>query len=229
MKGTKDMKDDIASIPISDVFAEKDGCPVCRLKNMLNERTVTYITGAAMMEPDIRIETNRLGFCHKHYIDMLAEPKRLPVALILESHMAELHSREFPKGLSAMVKKEVPQSTCYVCRRIDHNMSQFLPNICNLWAKEKEFRNLYSEQPYLCLPHYRELSAAAAKMPRKERAEFLKITSSLAENKLFELYDKVNRFTKTFDYRSDPDSGENEATRDAVERAVEWITGEPVD
>ena len=60
------MRDDICTIPVSEVFEVNDGCPICRMRDMLEQRTVEYIMGAAMMEPDVRIETNRAGFCHVH-------------------------------------------------------------------------------------------------------------------------------------------------------------------
>ena len=49
------MREDITSIPISDVFEPRDGCPICRMRNLLEERVADYITGPAMMEPDVRI------------------------------------------------------------------------------------------------------------------------------------------------------------------------------
>ena len=61
------MREDICSIPISEIFEPKDGCPFCRMRDMLEDRMATYITGAAMMEPDVRIETNRQGFCKDHF------------------------------------------------------------------------------------------------------------------------------------------------------------------
>lgn len=45
------MREDICSIPISEIFEPKDGCPFCRMRDMLEDRMATYITGAAMMEP----------------------------------------------------------------------------------------------------------------------------------------------------------------------------------
>ena len=57
---------------------------------MLEDRLAEYITGAAMMEPDVRIETNRLGFCARHFDKITAVGSRLSVALILESHLKEL-------------------------------------------------------------------------------------------------------------------------------------------
>ena len=74
------MREDITSIPISDVFEPRDGCPICRMRNLLEERVADYITGPAMMEPDVRIETNKQGFCFTHYRMMLSGRSRLSVA-----------------------------------------------------------------------------------------------------------------------------------------------------
>ena len=38
------MKEDICSIPINDVFAPKDGCPFCRMRDMLELRMAEYVT-----------------------------------------------------------------------------------------------------------------------------------------------------------------------------------------
>ena len=79
------MREDICSIPINEVFEPKDGCPYCRMRDMLEDRMATYITGAAMMEPDVRVETNRLGFCETHMKHILERGSRLSVALILQT------------------------------------------------------------------------------------------------------------------------------------------------
>ena len=38
------MREDICSIPISEIFEPKDGCPFCRMRDMLEDRMATYIT-----------------------------------------------------------------------------------------------------------------------------------------------------------------------------------------
>ena len=55
------MRQDICTIPVSEVFEPKDGCPLCRLRDVLEQRMTEYITGSAMMEPDVRIDTNQIG------------------------------------------------------------------------------------------------------------------------------------------------------------------------
>ena len=104
------MREDICSIPVNDVFLPKEGCPFCRMRDMLEDRMATYITGAAMMEPDVRVETNRLGFCTEHFNQILARGSRLSVALILESLLQTVHDEVFPAG-KASPKRRPRRST----------------------------------------------------------------------------------------------------------------------
>ena len=64
------MKETICTIPINDIFMPKDVCPFCRMEKMLDEQYVRFITGDAMMEPSVRIETNKKGFCRRHFEQM---------------------------------------------------------------------------------------------------------------------------------------------------------------
>ncbi len=225
------MRHDITSIPISEVFEPKDGCPLCRLHEMLNERIAVYITGAAMMEPDVRQETNRLGFCHSHFKRLLKQQKRLPLALVMESHLAEVEKTAFAKGLGGKPKKvkggEKP--TCYMCQNIDRNMSHFVSNICHIWEKEEDFRKLYAEQPLFCLPHCRMLTETSAEMPRKYQAEFVRVTADITRNYLSELSGDVSHFCKMFDYRNNTPNKDWGNSKDSIERAIHWLTGETVE
>lgn len=215
------MRDDITSIPISEVFEPKDGCPVCRLRDMLEERSVTYITGAAMMEPDVRIETNKTGFCNLHYNKMLKSSKKLTIALILQSHLAQIAK----DGISRVSDKKAAKDSkaCFICNKLNRNMEQIVNNVCTLWEKEKEFRNLYSEQPFMCLEHSRMLVSSSDKVSKKNRKEFIKITEKLCEDYLVELAGDLQHFCSMFDYRN---NGEEEwgNSKDSVERTVSFLT-----
>ena len=93
------MRQDICTIPVSEIFEVNDGCPICRMRETVEKRIVDYIMGAAMMEPDVRIETNKLGFCERHFDMMLNTRGRLQLALILESHIDEIGKKIFDKNL----------------------------------------------------------------------------------------------------------------------------------
>ena len=81
------MAEQLYTIPINEAFDVKEGCPLCRLRHQLEEQSLSYIMGAAMMEPDVRIVTNQLGFCRRHFHRMLGMGNRLSLALMLESHL----------------------------------------------------------------------------------------------------------------------------------------------
>ena len=78
------------TIPINEEFEKYDGCPLCRLHKKFEEQNLEYIMGAAMMEPDVRVETNKSGFCVRHYDKMLEMKNRLSLALMLETHLKEI-------------------------------------------------------------------------------------------------------------------------------------------
>ena len=69
------------------------------LYKKLQEDELDIILGASMMEPDIRIRTNELGFCLTHYNMMLGRRRMLGMGLMLESHLDEVMKRLDGPGL----------------------------------------------------------------------------------------------------------------------------------
>lgn len=222
------MKEDIRTIPINDIFSEKKGCPFCTMEHMLEDIQVAYIVGDAMMEPNTRIDTNKKGFCHRHFSMMQTEGKKLPNALILESHLQEIID-QIPKGKKPDKKflakiKELTQS-CYVCDRIEGNMAHLMQIVFTEWKKGNELQNLYKEQPYICLEHYGKVVELASKnLKGKNLADFYDITTNLFKNYLVDLKADATYFCSMFDYRNqDKDWGKS---IDVIERSVEFLTKE---
>lgn len=220
------MREDICSIPVNDVFLPKEGCPFCRMRDMLEDRMATYITGAAMMEPDVRVETNRLGFCTEHFNQILARGSRLSVALILESLLKTVHDEVFPAG-KAQPKKAAAavhsrEEHCFVCENIEKNTAHLLDSTLKLWQTDGEFRQLYRQQPYICLRHYGQVLQAAAKMPKKNLVLFEEVTTGLAKRYLEELNADVTHFCRMFDYRNA--GGDWGNSKDSIERAIRYLT-----
>lgn len=226
------MREDITSIPVSEVFEPKDGCPICRMRDLLEKRVAEYITGAAMMEPDVRIETNKLGFCIDHYRLILKQRNRLGVALILESHLAEVEKDIF-KGVPLLGKSPDKQgksaaartSTCFLCQQVDWAMERMLATVCRLWESERDFRHLFDEQEALCLPHFALLMETAEKgVSKKNRSDFGKAAAALAQKYCTELRDDVSHFCKMFDYRNNTEDADWGNSKDSVERAIWFLT-----
>ncbi len=225
------MRYDITNIPVAEVFEEGDGCPICRLRNRLEKRAVEYITGAAMMEPDIRIETNRKGFCLTHYRSILGQRNRLSVALMMESRLEELEEQIFT-GLPLLGKNPKKQAkdaaqrlcTCFVCDQMEDAMEKMLATVCRTWEGQRDFRNLFERQDCLCLPHFAALvEASAGAMSKKAQPDFAKAASQLARSYMTTLREDVHHFCRMYDHSN---AGNNDwgNSKDSIERAVWYLT-----
>ena len=217
------MAEHIYTIAINEHFGKKCGCPVCSLFFMLEKNEIDTVTGAAMMEPSVRIETNRLGFCSEHFNMMITNGKRLPVALILQSHLEEIRSAINPLKPDVTEKYLTSlEDSCYVCRRIEEKMNSVYSNILHLWKSDDAFRKLFSEQPRICLPHYRALLSVSKEFGKKDRVAFSSALGELVGKYLDTLSGDVDWFCKKFDYRFQKEDWKN--SKDAIERTVEELT-----
>lgn len=231
------MRDSIYTIPVSEVFEPMDGCPVCRLRNTLEKRCVEYIMGAAMMEPDIREETNKAGFCSSHFDMMLHSRNRLSIALMLESHLdyikkdifeqkqSIIKQSLFKKPDSRVERAKTMTKTCYVCDKIQWALSRMVDTTLGLWEKEASFRQLYAKQPVLCLEHYSLLAdRAQSRLSPKVLPEFLDVTASLTKKYLDGLKEDVSSFCRLYDYRNAGKGDPEEKVITSVERAIWYLT-----
>lgn len=226
------MKETIVTIPINDLFAPKCGCPLCRMESMLEEQYVKFVTGDAMMEPSIRVATNKKGFCHRHFSQMTQLGQKLPNALILETHLEEILDNYMPKKLGNKPDKKALEGiksvldSCYVCERIESDMHHLVSTVFVEWAKGGEFRKTYIDQPFICLKHYRFIMDAAmgkGGVPSKLLGEFHKDTAALTKNYLESLKEDISYFVSMFDYRN---RGKDWGTSvDAIERSIEFLCG----
>ena len=225
----------IYTIPVNGAFDASAadascGCPFCTLYNELEYKEIDAILGAAMMEPDIRIETNKKGFCRTHFDLMFGFKNRLGLALMLESHLGENKSRAFLHGLSALGKDKTAglsamSQSCYICDRIEFHFAKMLDTAVLLYETEGDFRKKFAAAPYFCLPHYTRLTQyAKAKMSKKVYADFEKAASSLEEKYYDTLNEDISWFCKKFDYRYENEPWYN--AKDAVERAGKFLRGD---
>ncbi len=228
----------IYTIPINEAFehaidtkaAGGAECPFCALWSKLEADELDRILGASMMEPDIRIKTNESGFCRAHFEKMLKRPKRLPLALMLESHLQALSGALNKKGpFGATPEKgkkrlDALASSCYVCDRVEGNFRRMLDNALYMWESDAAFVAKVRAQNGICLWHLAAFFDLAAVRVNKKRFEALYedfAGSSLAY--LASLGEDVSRFCRSFDYRyGDEPLG---SAKDAVERAVAHLAG----
>ena len=69
------------------------------------------------------------------------------------------------------------------------------------------------------------LHTASREMNKNNTPEFTKAAADLARRYLTELRGDVSHFCKMFDYRNSGEGADWGNSRDAIERAVWWLTG----
>ncbi len=228
----------IYTIPVNEAFDEfrgkvECGCTICALYRKLQENELDIILGASMMEPDIRIMTNKEGFCGTHFDMMFERKNRLGLALMMESHLDKVKEEISDKalvsllagrGTTPMKSLDRLKKSCYICRRIDHHMKNMIATIVLLWQSDSEFVKKFKEQPYFCLPHYADLlSYAKDKLNKKDFNDFYSDIKELELNYLDTLRGDVSHFCKKFDYRYEDEPWYN--SKDSVERTIKFLSG----
>lgn len=226
------MRDDICTIPVSEVFEIKEGCPICRMYKTIEEHIASYILGDAMMESDVREETNIKGFCEKHFANLISKRGRLQLALILESHLNSVKLDVFDKKLFNSCDKKAQKAeklskSCFICSKIEWEMSRMIETVYRLYENEKDFRELFNSQPQFCLPHFELLIDSLDKQRNmKHKAEFQKNLTLITSNYIASLCEDVSRYCSMYDYRQAA-SGNTDwgNSKDSVERAIAFLSG----
>ena len=221
------------TIPVNEAFEASAanpacGCALCALYRKLENDELELILGASMMEPDVRIKTNRQGFCRLHYDLMFTRKNRLGMALTMESHLAELKKEIRDGGLGGgqgnkpLRRIGELEESCYVCARIENNFGKMVDTAVYLWDTDEDFAPKLHAQPYFCLPHYRMLLACGQRrLGKKKNPSFAAACARVVENYFEELEMDVSWFCKKFDYRYQEEPWYN--SKDAVERTIKFL------
>lgn len=207
-------------------------CPFCELHDKYENDEIDLILGASMMEPEIRKKTNEKGFCADHFAMMLAYGKRLPLALILESHLDTVRAKVKSGSFLAQSKagKSVKSldrlgESCYVCERMGYNFDRSVEAAVILWESDVSFREKCLSQPYFCLPHFAKFVALAKdKLSKKDFTSFYNDVSQVESAYFDKISGDVSHFVKKFDYRYTEEPWGD--AKDSPERAIAFLSSD---
>ena len=101
-----------------------------------------------------------------------------------------------------------------------------LATVCRTWEQQREFRELFEEQPSLCLAHFSQLvETAPAVIGKKNLSAFSKAAADLTHKYLKELREDVHHFCEMYDYRNTGADADWGNSKDSIERAIWYLTG----
>lgn len=243
------MKEQIYAIPVNDAFKEDTECPFCCMRNKLDEDAVSFMMGPSYMEDDIRMETNKIGFCKEHYKKMYIQQNRLGLALMVQTHIQQINkdlTNLLPKDTVPTVAKKSIFSkssitsnnvsehihnidkSCYICNKIETTYSRFIDTFFYLWKKDAKFVELVKSSKGFCLNHFSDIyEIAPNKLSANECVEFYKIIIPIQIDNLKRIEDEISWFVNKFDYRYANEPWKN--SKDALPRAIQKVSSTSVE
>ena len=221
------MKEKIYNIPINEAFEEDCLCPMCFIESRLEAEALEYELGPAMMEPDHREMTNEKGFCRRHWEMLFAIPNKLPLALVMDTHLEEIRKKldEMKKVKTKGLLKRASEkasiedtiNSCAVCDKIDKTMERYCDVLIKMWHEDDGFKQKFQNSKGFCLRHFQQLYTMSS------NKEFLETLALKESEELEKLQSDIHKFTLMFDYRS---AGEDWGTaKDAPIRCLEKLAG----
>lgn len=241
------MKETIYTIPVNEAYDIDCECPLCELEKKLEQEAVEYSLGPAMMEPDFRTDSNEKGYCRKHFKMMFHSPNKLPLALVLDTHLNEIRQKLdklksdaedslnekksiFKKSGTADVSAEISQllskleCDCMVCEKVNHTMERYIDVLLYMWSTDDEFKAKFDRSKGVCLKHLKMLAdAVCVSLKERDRKPFVASLLKKECAELSRIQEDIHKFTLKFDYRNaDMEWG---TAKDAPERTIEKISG----
>lgn len=222
----------IYMIPVNDAFSVDCECAFCYLESNFEKQCLEIILGESVMEVDSRLETNKKGFCPRHFHMLLEQKNKLPYGLMLETHLneikinferifsnfASLNSQKkeglLKRILNNYTSKEILlnnlieflkniNSQCVICERINARMKNYFDVFFFMWKTKKEFQQKVLSSKGFCLYHFCDLLKFAQNhLHAKELDSFIEKICKIEFDAISRLYQNIYEFNKQFDYRN---------------------------
>lgn len=239
------------TIPVWDALKAHSVCPVCLLSNKLEADRIQYYLGGSVMEPDIRIQVNKKGFCPRHQQLLYEQKNKLGHALMMLSHTDEvleglnksidkLSGTDKPGKKALLFSKDrqgqmsveresagmlhITSAGCVICDAVNEHMNRYNYTFLHLFKNDTSFKQEFSRSDGLCLEHTAVLIQFAAEQfdPGLCR-EFALVSLRLLKDKLSGVREDLYWFTQKFDYRNQDKPWGN--SKDALERVINTLQG----
>ena len=228
------MDEQLYAIPVNDAFDADSECPVCVMYKSLEQNAIDFAMGPSYMEDDVRMQTNKTGFCSKHVSMMYDCQNRLGLALMLHTHMQQVIREAeklqkkgrasaglFKKSEGSAVAAYMKQleKSCFICDRIDNTFDRYIDTIFYLYRSDENFRRKFAASKGFCNCHYGLVYEAAGRhLSGNELQEFTKLLDRLYLENMKRVCDDIEWYTDKFDYRNVDAPWKN--SKDAVVRTV---------
>lgn len=229
------MKEQLYTIPVNDAFDKDCECPLCQMYKEIEDEAIEFTLGPSYMEDDIRMETDKTGFCTNHIKRLYECQNRLGVALMLHTHMKHtIKSLEklsksdniskksiFKKNEQSPVTNYINNldNSCYICNRINNMFERYIVTVLHCYQTDDAFRDKFKNSKGFCTKHYGMLYDEAQKsLSGAKLNDFIKTLNEIYFENIKRVTDDLEWFIDKFDYRNEDAPWKN--SKDAVQRSI---------
>lgn len=216
------MKEQLYTIPVNEALDKNTECPICAMYESLEQSALEFTLGPSYMEDDVRMVTDRIGFCERHIDMMYKKGNRLGLALMMKTHADKVISEVYNKKktmklpkVSLFKKSDAPaensvsaylgelEKNCFVCEKITNVFDRYIDTVFYLYQSDGDFREKFFKSKGFCNKHLRLLlNESGKKLDEKQASEFNEKCVNLYLTNMERVRDDLSWFIDKFDYRN---------------------------
>ena len=192
---------------IKDKFKVDCECPLCEIKQVVEEQFLHEFLNDAVMEDNTRIKVGKLGFCDRHFDMLFSRQNKLSVALQIRTRIDVLKDRVLNElknvNQASKTAKEIEKnlSTCAICDLVEESMVKYYKTIAQMFVRERNFFTTLNSSKGFCMHHYAEL-LKYAKSAGFISKEYVSLLSKIQMRNVNRLENELKVFCDKHDYRN---------------------------
>jgi len=227
---------------VHDAYAGGGECPLCVLMEGAERTYLASFQHSRVMEPNVRVQTNRTGFCPDHLGKLFQGENKLGLALVMLTHVQEKLPllRDALEGTvraaedgrrdaearirSAIQSLETMRDDCFICGLLSQDLERYAWTILYLWRKDRDFPAVFRASRGFCLSHFCAMLRSARDLLRRDRlAAWLRDVVPLMTGSLDQLVKDLAAFTQL--HQAGNRSLGTEEERSALSRTLQKLSG----
>lgn len=225
---------------VHDAYARGGECPLCDLEEAAENTYLRSFQHSRVMEPNVRVQTNRTGFCPGHYRKLYDGENKLGLGLVVHTHLQQVipgigaaldalaKAAEGRRSREHLAEAAAPMAalrdTCFICGLLAADMQRYAFTVLYLWTRDPQFSAVFRDSRGFCIPHFAVMLDEASKSMRADRIRgWLAETIPLMKGSLERLDGELLAFTQL--HQAGNASPGTDAERTALARTLQKLSG----
>ncbi len=209
-------------------------------KRPQRKRTCNRSSIHVSWNPNVRVQTNRTGFCRGHYQKLYDGENKLGLGLVVHTHLQHILPR-VGAALDAMARAAngrkarelLPaaaaplaalRDSCFICELLSADMQRYAFTVLYLWSRDAGFSDVFRASRGFCIPHFLVILDEASKSLKADgMAGWLAETTPLMKASLDRLEKELHAFTQL--HQAGNSNPGTDAEKTALRRTLQKLTG----